>query len=238
MISRHALGRALALCDAAKLRLPTLEESLARGLASFHAGVANVARSDLDAHSVAFNGLSCTTLIHRASLDGVTLLTQRRHSSSEEAFREYGRNFSEESTPFGVADSPDDGYGETSYPEGLPEEEHMDDEEEQHESNVEREMRQQLLKAALPHVVRTKPSLMAIPRHMLQSRPCHGKGMTVHNLTHGVAFTEGERLVCGCIASRRERPGLLQISLRHGAKRCSWPGRGDTILPPEPMQYL
>ena len=166
MISRHALGRALALCDAAKLRLPTLEESLARGLASSHAGAADIARNDSDAHSVALKGLSCTALMHRASLDGMTLLIQRRHSSSEEAFREYGRSFGDGSTPSGVADSPDDAYEEASYPKSLLEEERMDDEE-QPESKDERDMQQQLLQAALFHVVRTKPSLMATTGQVL-----------------------------------------------------------------------
>ena len=167
MISRQALGRALALCDAAKLRLSILEESLARGLASFHAGAANSARKELVAHSVAYSRVSCTDLAHRADTEKVTSLIQRRQSSSEEAFREYGRNFGDASTPVGGAELPDEGYGEPSYPEGLFEEDNMDDEE-QHESKDEREMRQQLLKAALPHVVRTEASHTAAPRHMLQ----------------------------------------------------------------------
>ena len=62
--------------------------------------------------------------------------------------------------------------------------------------------------------------------------------MTEHNLRQRVAPTEGAWLVCGCIASRRERFRLLQISLRHGVGWCSWPGRGDNILPPRPMQTL
>ena len=161
MISRQAFGRALALCDAAKLRLPILEESLARGLASFHAGAAKTASNELGAHPVAFSRTQCTDLAHRANNEKVTSLIQRRQSSSEEAFREYGRAFGDGSTPVGGPEQPDEGYGEASYPEGLFEEEHMDDEE-QHESKDEREMRQQLLKAALPHVVRTMPSLMTL----------------------------------------------------------------------------
>ena len=141
MISRQAFGRALALCDAAKLRLPILEESLAMGLVSFHAGAAKTASNELNAHFAAFSRVSCSELAHRVNSDGVTLLIQRRLSTSEEAFRGYGRNFGDGPTPVGGAESPDESHGEASYPEGLFEEANMEDEEQQ-ESKDEREMRQ------------------------------------------------------------------------------------------------
>ena len=72
---------------------------------------------------------------------------------------------------------------------------------------------------------------MSTSEHMVQGTSNHGKGKTEHNPTHRVASAEGAWLVCGCVASRRQRPGLLQISLRHGFQWCSRPGGGKAILP-------
>ena len=169
MISRRALARALALCDAAKTRLPIAEVSLARGVVSFHAGEAGPARNgenDLHAHIMAFGRGSCTDMAHRTSLNGVTSLIQRRQISSEEAFREYGRNFGDGASSVNAAESPSEEFADASYPEGLADEEHMGDEE-QHESNDEREMRQQLLRAALSHVVCSTSEFRVAPQHIL-----------------------------------------------------------------------
>lgn len=73
--------------------------------------------------------------------------------------------------------------------------------------------------------------LMSTSEHMVQGTSNHGKGKTEHNPTHRVASAEGAWLVCGCVASRRQRPGLLQISLRHDFQWCSRPGGGKAILP-------
>ena len=152
MISRRVLADALALCDAASFRLPFLELSLARGLVSLHAGAADVPRSNHYTQDSLAAALKQTGLGAKPNLARVTSLIQRRDISSEEAFREYGRNFGNGGSSVGGIELPNDDMGEASYPEGLDEEEYMDDEEQQ-ESKDEREMRQQLLRAALSHVV-------------------------------------------------------------------------------------
>ena len=186
MISKHALARVLAVCDAAKIRLPFLEASLARGVVSFHGGEPDLIRNgtyELHAQSVTFSRGLSTDSTHRAGLDGVTSLIQRRQFSSEDAFREYGRNFGDGGGSIDGAKSRDEEFADASYPEGLGEEENMSGEEEP-ESNAEREMREQLLRAALSHVVCSiyhSPELM--PRQTAMA-----KGLSRHILTPHISM--------------------------------------------------
>ena len=166
------------MCDAAKIRLPFLEVSLARGVVSFHAGPPDFARNgryELDAQAVTFSRGLYTDSLHRAGFDGVTSLIQRRQFSSEEAFREYGRNFGDGGRSMDGAKSPVEDFADASYPEGLVEEEHMSGEEEQ-ESKNEREMREQLLRAALSHVVCSICHSHVSPELMLRGSPLWQRG--------------------------------------------------------------
>ena len=155
MISKRALARALALCDAANLRLPVLEVSLARGLVYGQFPTSDIPKQSaivLQTPAVSFSSLPGRPPSDTATHDRVTSLTQSRHYSSEEDFREYGRNFGDGGGSVSGTGVADEEFAGAAFPEGLGEEEYVNDNEE-HESEDEMEMRLQLLKAALSHVV-------------------------------------------------------------------------------------
>ena len=103
-------------------------------------------------------------------------VTQSRQLSSEAAFRGYGRNFGDESRMSEGTAMPDDRFVAESMPEGLHEDvEDMDGE--QQESEDETEMRQQLLKAALTHVVGLMCQPNWLMQHFSSCRSCEVHGM-------------------------------------------------------------
>lgn len=163
MISRSTLLRALALCDAAKVRLPILEVNLARGLVAAHQPASELCRKDHICSTSGYDPFSTLQGDVMLTSSGYSSITQSRQLSSEAAFREYGRNFGDESRMSEGTAVPNDQFVAESIPEGLHEDvEDMDGE--QQESEDETEMRQQLLKAALMHVV----GLMCQPNWLIQ----------------------------------------------------------------------
>jgi len=165
MISKRALARALALCDAGNLRLPVLEVSLARGLVCGLFPASDIPKQSAivsQTPAESFSSLAGRQSSDTATHDRVTSLIQSRHYSSEEAFREYGRNFGDGGGSVSGTGVADEEFAGAAFPEGLGEEEYMNDDE-QHESEDEIEMRIQLLKAALSHVVSQRSLIWRMP---------------------------------------------------------------------------
>lgn len=155
-MSRPSLARALALCDAAKLRLPTLEQGFARGLFAAHHTASEPYRKDVSISGLGLTSRSCAkdaVLPTKTGPSIVSSVIQSRKLSSEGAFREYGRNFSNDEASTGGPELNDAQFASATMPEGLNEDDGMDDEQQESEDEV--KMRQQLLKAALSHVVRS-----------------------------------------------------------------------------------
>ena len=227
MISRSTLLRALALCDAAKVRLPILEVNLARGLVAAHQPASELCRKDCICSTPGDDPFSTLQGDVMLTSSGYSSTTRSRQLSSEAAFREYGRNFGDESRMSEGTAVPNDQFVAESIPEGLHEDvEDMDGE--QQESEDEAELRQQLLKAALTHVV----GLMCQPnwfiQHFWSCGSCE-KCMAWHvpnTSQHPEPAAEGARLVCGCTASRGQRPGPLQSRIRDGTRWRSRPSGG------------
>ena len=171
MISRSALLRALALCDAAKVRLPILELNLARGLVTAHQLASELCRKDKICSKTGYEPYGTLQSDFMLTPLGHSNINQSRQLSSEAAFREYGRNFGDESKISEGTAVPDERFVAQSIPEGL----HEDVEDmggEQQESEDETEMRRQLLKAALTHVVGLMCQLNWLIHHFWSCGSC------------------------------------------------------------------